>query len=237
MSPSQRTPRHAAQGKAANPALITAFADYPSPYEALRQEINAKSTGTKASTKSGPKTPGKSSALANRSVDIAMTPDSSPFLPKDPMSLPRPSTARKKTDPLLHHVLDKNYRIQATPLGGNRHTNFRGFRTTNANATTTPATTASKALFEPSMSSSPVTPAAPQLHAEIFSSPVRKPRTPGVSVLTPGKPPRSTTKAFTDSDDDDFENDHDGGFPFDRSPPKTMQFHVPQSRLLKTPGT
>ena len=35
----------------------------------------------------------------------------------------------------------------------------------------------------------------------------------------------------SDSDDDDE------GLPEGMSPPKTMQFHIPQSKLLKTPGT
>jgi DASH complex subunit ASK1 len=91
-------------------------------------------------------------------------------------------------------------------------------------------------------------PEAPELHAEIFSSPVRKSRMPGVSVLTPAKPAAAggtvsrpadpgAAAGIWDSDDDDLNEDDDSGFPFGQSPPKTMQFHVPQSRLLKTPGT
>lgn len=38
-----------------------------------------------------------------------------------------------------------------------------------------------------------------------------------------------------DGDDDDDDDDNDGTAIFG-SPPKTMQFHVPQSRLMKTPG-
>ena len=76
-------------------------------------------------------------------------------------------------------------------------------------------------------------PVAPQLHAEIFSSPAKtKPRMPGVSVLTPAKPKGDTGKGIWDSDDE-FDDDDDNAF---GSPPKTMQFHIPQSRLLKTPG-
>ena len=78
-------------------------------------------------------------------------------------------------------------------------------------------------------------PAAPQLHAEIFSSPAKPmpQRTPGVSVLTPAKAKGTAVhKGIWDSDDE-FDDDDDNAF---GSPPKTMQFHVPQSRLLKTPG-
>jgi DASH complex subunit ASK1 len=54
---------------------------------------------------------------------------------------------------------------------------------------------------------------------------------PGMSVLTPAK--KSAGKsAMWDSDDDlDYDNDDLGP-----SPPKTMQFHIPQSRLMRTPG-
>ena len=80
--------------------------------------------------------------------------------------------------------------------------------------------------------------APPELHPEIFSSPERKARIPGVSLLTPAKHKGDTAKApsrtpcIWDSDEDDLEDDID----FGQSPPKTMQFHVPQNRLLKTPG-
>lgn len=54
---------------------------------------------------------------------------------------------------------------------------------------------------------------------------------PGISVLTPAKskPKPNVGAAPWDSDDDDV----DLLMP---SPPKTMQFHVPQSRLMQTPG-
>lgn len=164
-----------------------------------------------------------------------MTPDSSPFLPPAPTSITRPSTARKKTDPLFHRVLDRNFRIQATPLASAR----RGYQTTRfnaaTNATTTPATTAPTRLLDDALSSSPDMPAAPQLHAEIFSSPAKPiaQRTPGVSILTPAKPRGATASKGVSDSDDEFDDDDDNAF---GSPPKTMQFHVPQSRLLKTPG-
>ncbi len=79
---------------------------------------------------------------------------------------------------------------------------------------------------------------------------------PGVSVLTPGKPNAARSGAasrfqgagtgatigigagvWDSDDDDDLDDDDDGGLPFGQSPPKTMQFHIPQNRLLKTPGT
>jgi DASH complex subunit ASK1 len=85
---------------------------------------------------------------------------------------------------------------------------------------------------------------APRLHAEIFSSPLKTPGTnrkrrtsshlratpkPGTSVLTPAK---GSSRPVWDSDDD-FEDEDET---FGPSPPKTMQFHIPQSRLMKTPA-
>ena len=84
-------------------------------------------------------------------------------------------------------------------------------------------------------------------HAEVFDSPVRREitqnlnqqRTPGISVLTPGRrkmvPAAKQNKSVWDSDEDEL-IDEATGMPYGVSPPKTMQFHVPQSRLLKTPA-
>ena len=88
------------------------------------------------------------------------------------------------------------------------------------------------------MSSSPVAP--PELHPEVFASLGRKTRIPGVSVLTPARskaqpsaiPIPSRTPGIWDSDEDDLDDD----LTFGHSPPKTIQFHVPQNRLLKTPA-
>jgi DASH complex subunit ASK1 len=151
-------------------------------------------------------------------------------------------------DPLIHMMLDKNYRIEATP-----HKNAPRLppRYPDQNARTrTPGTgrrappRGRNALDD--LDSSPMM-EAPQLNAAIFNSPVRAPRVPGVSVLTPAKPkPRdmpheeleenasiSTRSHKTHVWDSDSDDD---GLPEGMSPPKTMQFHIPQSKLLKTPG-
>ena len=70
---------------------------------------------------------------------------------------------------------------------------------------------------------------------------------PGVSVLTPkrgrseGSAVRDRGKGKTqqdvvgwDSESEEGEGE-DGMMGF--SPPKTMQFHIPQGRLMRTPGT
>jgi len=171
---------------------------------------------------------------------------SSPFQPESAF---QPSAFRQNNDPLLHRVLDKNYRIQATP-----HTQRRQPRP--AAAKPTPATATRAVPWDDSPESSPAV-AAPQLRSDLFS-PAKAPRTPGVSIMTPalhktnrGAAAPTTTgrrlfspqdKAYTASrsrpshifvdDDSDDDDDSLGGM----SPPKTMQFHVPQSRLVQTPA-
>ncbi|KAK1071321.1 DASH complex subunit ask1 [Friedmanniomyces endolithicus] len=169
---------------------------------------------------------------------------SSPFQPD---SAYRPSALRQNNDPLLHRVLDKNYRVQATP-----HTQRRQQRQTAAKPT--PATATRTMPWSDSPDSSPAV-AAPQLRSDLFS-PAKAPRTAGISVMTPargksGRPAPTTStgrrlfspqdKAYTASrnrpsaifmDDESDEDDVSDLM----SPPKTMQFHVPQSRLMQTPA-
>ena len=204
------------------------FADYASPYETLKQEMKG---GTKAGaddTQVEPTTPGAESRLP----DMSMTPVSSPF---DATSYLQATTQPKPgADRLLHRVLDKNYRVHATP-----HTTQKDNKT--------PANKPSWRDTDSPMSSPPV--AAPQLHADIFSSPIRQqysrptaPRTPGVSVMpTPAKgkakdvytkPPKDEITWESDSDEDAEGVYKELGM----SPPKTIQFNLPQSRLLQTPG-
>ena len=86
---------------------------------------------------------------------------------------------------------------------------------------------------------------APQLRVELFDSPAknRLSRVPGVSVLTPVKKKvvgteessKGNGKAKENVWDSDSEDDDDA-LPEGMSPPKTMQFHIPQSKLLRTPG-
>ncbi|KAE8450537.1 hypothetical protein EG329_006268 [Mollisiaceae sp. DMI_Dod_QoI] len=208
------------------------FADYGSSYEALKQELKGgvKSDEDEDVTQIPPTTPGAQSRIP----DMSMTPMSSPF---DPTSYLQTTTQRKPgQDPLLHRVLDKNYRIQATP-----HTTRKEAKT--------PANKPSWRDTTSPMSSPPV--AAPQLRSEIFSSPIRQqysrplaPRTPGISVQTPakGKAKDAILKpAKKDKDEITWESDSDEDAEgvyreLGMSPPKTIQFNLPQSRLLQTPA-
>ncbi|KAF2467364.1 uncharacterized protein BDR25DRAFT_267537 [Lindgomyces ingoldianus] len=192
------------------------FAEYPSPYEALKREME----GGSRTPGLEPTTPGKNQALP----DMTMTPESSPFVP--------PTTTKKTVhvnqDPLLHRMLDKTYRIAATPHTEIRQKAFVGLTPGTANK-------GRPALSRWTEDSSPPSSPAPQLRADIFSSPLKAPRTPGVSVQhTPGRGkqafnPIQSRGVF----DSDSEVEEDG---LDFSPPKTMQFHIPQSRLLQTPA-
>jgi DASH complex subunit ASK1 len=233
ISPSKSsTPRPFRTQKAQQQA---SFAHYPSPYETLRQEVNNTMADTTSLTRATePETPG--GRLVFPVDTVAATPQSSPFLPPRPTSIPRPSTTRKKTDPLLHRVLDRNYRVQATPLTAQR---FSDIQLGPAATPSYAKRTGKPDFYESTIDSSPEV-APPELNHEIFSSPERKRPIPGVSVLTPARarsnaqPPREATRTLGawDSDDDDLDDD----IPFGQSPPKTMQFHIPQNRLLKTPA-
>lgn len=210
-----------------------------------------------------PATPGK---LAQSTLpDMSMTPESSPFAPdsadQHTRHTTRPvSSSNNNNDPLLHRMLDRTYRIAATPHTAQK---LRGAGGEGPSAAATPGGGANRTrrrlAFDSSPMSSPEAP-APQLRADLFS-PAKTPRTPGVSVYqqrqqqqhhhqqTPGKNggggggggglfASGRQSAVSGGGGDDiitWDSDSEGdvtGF----SPPKTMQFHVPQSRLMQTPA-
>lgn len=212
------------------------FADYPSSYENLRRELKGKAVTTDNfedvddSELPLPTTPSQRRRLPKMST----TPESSPF---DPTSYIVPGTTDKKTDPiLLRQVLDKTYQAKPT---------FHATPSTAKKQTRTPANKPSWRDTMTPLSSPPI--AAPQLHSEIFSSPIRQqynkptaPRTPGISVQTPARAKsRDNTRntqvkdeiTWESSDEEDAEKF--GAFD---SPQKPIQFNVPQSRLMQTPG-
>lgn len=202
-----------------------------SSYEPVRRDMNSTKNQEHAGMRNSgdPRTPNKQSCSSILD-DVAMTPEHSPDMKQHGLPNVVGSSMRTQEDPLLHTVLDKRYRIQATPLTSKSTARPKKCLKTHAGE-----------VYE----SSPLAP--PELHAEIFDSPVRreltqqlnKQRTPGVSVLTPSRDKNlvlkpSGTDVWDDSDDDLI--DEQTGLPFGASPPKTMQFHIPQSRLLKTPA-
>lgn len=199
------------------------YAGLSSPYEAMKSEFQGELAGTKT-PRFDPVTPGKSQALPDMTRF-----DSSPFV--------QPTTSKKSyanQDPLLHRVLDKTYRVQATPIISPRKYKPTGAFTPRAAQRGVPTPRgATSNLPGWAEDSSPPSSPAPQLRADIFS-PMKTPRTPGVSLQTPakGKHPMSTNRTggtvFDDSDEEEYD--------IDLSPPKTIQFHIPQSKLLQTPA-
>lgn len=170
------------------------------------------------------------------------------------MSPRRPPDGRNK-DPLLHRVLDKNYRIQATP-------HRTGPQAKPLKRDASGKGKASWRADDDSLMSSPDL-APPALRSEVFMSPYKLmarqraaaasqgPRTPGVSVQTPAMGKKShdafapeergrpTGGAARESQKDDIEwqsEDDDDDLYAGMTPPKSIQFELQPSKLLQTPG-
>lgn len=222
------------------------FADLESPYENLKRRM--KGDGGAGAGDDEDDTSILLQQHTQRLPDMSMTPRSSLTPEPDP-------TAQRAKDPLLHRVLDKNYRIQATPLRPGLRISPLKKETKDTDA---PA-------WQDSPMSSPEM-AIPTLRSQAFMSPVRTaarqrlaaavaagPRTPGVSVQTPAAG-RKTRDALQQKEDDateqgapaqrqkyeidwDSDSDEDSGKLYGgMSPPKTIQFALPPSKLLQTPG-
>ena len=245
----------------ADATAASAYSPSTSPYETLKKQVDeSESPFDMDESTNLPTTPqpGKSKPSFRQYRGATPgSPSSSPFVP--PVSHEKKPKAgyghsSKPSDPVMHRMPDKTYRVQATPLKGHRITP----------KTNTPAR---KYPLDDSPLSSPE-PEAPKLHEEIFSSPIKGLETPGtgrkrrlIHSGTPGRAggtpglgglrtPQPGTSILTpakgkaqlwDSDDDDelLGGGGGGGADFTDdgfSPPKTMQFHIPQSRLMKTPG-
>jgi hypothetical protein len=121
--------------------------------------------------------------------DIQDSPLSLKSLNPSTPQFPPPSTIKRRSPskgPLLHRVLDNNWRLQATPLA--------------------------KRLYEDALSSPP----APEITSIFSPSPMSK-------IKTPRK------VGFDDSDDDSEQE-------LGMSPPVTMQFSMPASKIMRTPA-
>lgn len=255
-SPTQITGTHATPKLSGSTKKSSVTAKSPPP--------DFRSPSPRKYTGKNPRAPGTSpGGPSTPRPQASAQPQSSPF---EPESAYQPSAQQTRSnnhsDPLMHRVLDKNYRVQATP-----HTQRRQ-RQQAETAKPTPQTATKTAPWDDSPQSSPAM-AAPELRSDLFS-PAKPnplgPRTPGVSVLTPaarrtanGKPPTTSTgrqlfspqdkayisaKANTQTREptndgifsSPFASGEDEDDAFGMSPPKTMQFHVPQSRLIQTPA-
>ena len=227
------------------------FADYPSPYEAMRREMEGQSSAGTAN----PTTPGKGHALP----DMSMTPQSSPFMVEKDDVL---DASERNKDTILHQgILNRTYRVAATP-----HRGAKKQATTTLGGKTPGTANRTRSRWLDETMSSPDEP-TPQLRAELFSSPVRQPRTPGASVVTPSLKQKlakaawerdekrdnavggigdtqESNRRFRDEPTSNFtrtmraqweSDDEDDDF-LDMSPPKTIQFDLPKRPLLQTPG-
>ena len=153
-----------------------------------------------------------------RRPDISNTLNSSsPLLPTGR------TPAARTPGPVLHRVLDKNWRIAATPLGKPTPSRY----TSHAPTTPRPAFTPVRQTFDSSPISSPP---EPHLQTQIFSPAPQASRTP-----LP-KPKPIGRAAYAWNVDDSSSSDDELLMPEGYSPPKTMQFSLPPGRLLATPA-
>ncbi|KAK8051056.1 hypothetical protein PG993_002441 [Apiospora rasikravindrae] len=250
------------------------FANFGSPYENLRRELKGQEGQGQDDHTAGSdifaQDPDETTQQLqqDRLPDMSMTPHSSSLLeaPTPMQGGPRTNlfgTANKdkNKDPLLHRLLDKNYRIQATPhKGGGRglSPNRGGGAAAGAGVPETDRTR--RALWQDSPQSSPEM-AAPTLRTNLYSamSPLKGqrgrpaagrpsgegPRTPGLSVQTPAKKRdvfaerQSSGKGKGKYEPDEItwdSDDEDDGMFGGMSPPKTIQFALPPSKLMQTPA-
>ncbi|KAI9715941.1 MAG: DASH complex subunit ask1 [Chrysothrix sp. TS-e1954] len=212
------------QKRARATAMGDAFADYPSPYETLKQDLEGTAVAKGKARAVDFGTPGPN---VKDYAEIPGRP--SPF-----MSTTKDAKAGQTADPLLHRVLDKNYRVQATPRTAQKR--HGGHIKATASTMTKVEPRKSNNILDSSPMSSPI--AAPQLRAEIFGTPVRSaPRTPGLSVQkSKGRTPFDSSRKAADGERLAWDSDSETSESLGLSPPKTMHFHIPQSRLLQTPA-
>ncbi|KAM0431805.1 hypothetical protein ACHAPT_005055 [Fusarium lateritium] len=219
----------------------TRFSDLESPYETMKREMQGEEDETTVLQDNEDSTVLFAQHTA-RLPDMAMTPRN-----KFDDDHTVEQSAQTHKDPLLHRLLDKNYRIQATP----HKPALRISPLKNNQPKQTPS-------WKDSPGSSPEM-AVPTLRSEAFMSPYKSnarqrlaaatqgPRTPGVSVQTPATA-RKTRDVFADEstvasgkkkyeiDWESDEEDEDLDLYAGMSPPKTIQFALPPSKLLQTPA-
>lgn len=199
----------------------TQFANLESPYQAMQREMRSEEDDTSVLSSE----PGDQEEEENSTLLFQQRTARLPEMNLTPRVAPHLKDAEQARDPLLHRILDKTYRIRSTP-----HKNA-------------PPLSAQRHAWQDSPGSSPEM-AVPRLRSEAFMSPLKgrgragAPRTPGISVQTPRKgeaddvfgaepkPPKYEI---------DWDSDSDGGVGA-MSPPKTIQFALPPSKLLQTPG-
>ncbi|KAI6258676.1 hypothetical protein MCOR07_004583 [Pyricularia oryzae] len=246
------------------------FAGLSSPYEAMKREMMREADepqgGDYEDEESSAFDESESELIFRQKTarlpDMSMSPQA--FLARVAQDSPEKGGPAK--DRLLHRVLDKNYRLQATPHRAmTRGTSPVRWKITE-NEKAGPSSgkgpeQPERQPWEDSPMSSPEM-APPTLRSAVFMSPVRAahrtggkleavsagPRTPGVSVQTP-QMGRKTRDVFQtqigqqkdktparEKDEITWDSDSDDELYAGMSPPKTIQFALPASRLLQTPA-
>ncbi|WYZ45427.1 hypothetical protein EsH8_VIII_000743 [Colletotrichum jinshuiense] len=236
------------------------FSSLESPYEALKREL-----------KGEPPAPHEED---DEDEDLGLEEDSTVLFAQHTARLPDMSMTPRSSfapqqqhhkDPLMHRMLDKTFRIQATPHKGPtyRVSPLKREEKSKQKEEDVPAWGRDSPMSSPVM-------AVPTLRSAAFMSPAKSnarqrlaaatasagPRTPGVSVQTPATG-RKTKDVFAPKGgyDDDTTTDIGGGFGKQKyeidwdsdsdegralyggmSPPKTIQFALPPSKLLQTPA-
>ncbi|KAL2189534.1 CT20-domain-containing protein [Thermothelomyces heterothallicus CBS 203.75] len=162
-------------------------------------------------------------------------------------------TGKQNKDPLLHRVADKNYRIAATPHKGAGISPVRWKDSPTSSPEMAVPQLRSAAFMSP-VRAAHKGKASAAVAAAAAAAASKGPRTPGVSVQTPatgrktkdvfaGKKGEAAATTITAGagvsgkydDEITWESDSDGFGGM--SPPKTIQFALPPSKLLQTPGT
>lgn len=212
-----------------------------SPYEAMRREMNDEEGVTMKTEESDQE---DSSVLFAQHT--ARLPDLSTTTKGQPNPQNRDGSVQRHKDPLLHRVLDKTYRLQATP----HKSGIRISPLKSKQPELPPPQQRDVAMWQDDPMSSPEI-AIPTLRSEAFMSPYKRqrlaaasqaPRTPGVSVQTPATAKKTKDVFATErgaasagkTHEIDWESDDDDNLGM--SPPKTIQFALPPSKLLQTPG-
>lgn len=225
------------------------FAKMESPYEQLKREMKG-GDGEERASDDDSEADIVPHQHTTRLPDMSMTPRTSLNAQADDDDNIF-STTRKNKDPLLHRLLDKNYRIQATP---HKPT---GVSPIKWKVTEKPQDKGKLPTWQEDSPMSSPEMAIPTLRSAAFMSPVKfpggvgrsrpaipvsgAPRTPGVSVQTPATAKKTRDvyaeeKRGRQQDEITWDSDEDEDMYGGMSPPKTIQFAVPPSKLLQTPG-
>lgn len=247
--------------------IQTQFSSLESPYEALKRELKGEPPAPHEEDDEDEDLGIGEDSTILFAQHTARLPDMS-MTPRTSLAPAGQQSAQPHKDPLMHRMLDKTFRIQATPHKGPT------YRVSPLKREAKPKEEEDVPTWkrQDSPMSSPVM-AVPTLRSEAFMSPTKSrrlaaataaagPRTPGVSVQTPvtGRKTKdvfASKPIFRSAYDDDTtttdmgaaglakdkyeinwesDSDEEQGLYGGMSPPKTIQFALPQSKLLQTPG-